>query len=96
MRTWKQNDVGEERNSRRHQQYLEASKYCQDYNPCPINYECQNKAPHLMDKCVNCPVPKAKHNHKVRSWMIRRENFAIEVTDETGEKFKELSRNLEG
>lgn len=95
MKSWKQNDVGVQHDSRRRQEYLEASNYCSDYFPCPINYECQNKAPHLYTKCANCPVPHAKHNHKVRSYMIRRENFGIEVTKETGEKFLQASRESE-
>jgi hypothetical protein len=68
----------------------EMSKGCALYEPCPLCYKCMVKASHLYIKCENCEVPFCGHNHKQRSYMIRRENFAIKVSDETAAKFEEL------
>jgi hypothetical protein len=80
--------------SNRLQMYREMSKGCSMYDPCPINYKCMNKASHLYVRCQECPVPHATHDHKARSWAIRRENYAITVTPETGQKFKELADSV--
>lgn len=84
--------VGIQHDSRRKHQYERLSKGCEMYAPCPINYQCMNKATHMYKRCEGCAVPHATHNHKARAWAIRRENFAIKVTPETGELFLELSR----
>lgn len=68
--------------------YKEMSNGCSMYEPCPINFKCMNKASHLYVRCQECPVPHATHDHKARSWAIRRENYGITVTDETGQKLK--------
>lgn len=89
---WQRTGVGARYDSRKKWLYKQMSKGCEMYEPCPINYKCMNKAPHLYLRCANCQVPHATHNYKARVWAIRRENFAIKVTPETGEKFLELSR----
>lgn len=89
---WQQTGVGVQHDSKRKHQYKEWSKGCEMYDPCPINYQCINKASHLYKRCEDCRVPHATHNHKARAWAIRRENFAITVTPETGAKFLELTR----
>ncbi len=71
--------------------FKEMSKGCSMYDPCPINFQCQNKASHLYVRCQECPIPHATHNHKARAWAIRRENYAITVTEETGKLFKETA-----
>jgi hypothetical protein len=77
--------------SKAKQAMQEASKGCLMYEPCPMCFKCMAKASHLYDQCQNCEVPFCGHNHKQRSFMIRRENFGIAVTKETGEKFLEAS-----
>lgn len=69
----------------------ELARGCAMYDPCPICYKCIAKASHLYRRCEECPVQFCGHNHKQRSYMIRRENFAITVTKETGEKFLQAS-----
>lgn len=66
------------------------SNGCSMYDPCPMCFKCMNRATHLYERCLNCPVQFCGHNHKQRSYMIRRDNFAIKVTKETGEKLKAL------
>jgi hypothetical protein len=80
----------------RKQQYKELSKGCSMYEPCPLCYKCMNKATHLYIRCETCPLEFCGHSHKHRSFMIRRENFGINVTDETGEEFKKLSEQADG
>jgi hypothetical protein len=92
---WQQNGVGAQNDSKRKQQYKEWSNGCEMYDPCPINYKCINKASHLYKRCEGCKVPHGTHNHKARAWAIKRENFAIKVTDETGEEFLKLSKEAE-
>lgn len=70
------------------------SKGCSMYDPCPICFKCMNKATHLYVRCGDCPVQFCGHNHKQRSYMIRRENFAISVSKKTYDKFKEASARL--
>lgn len=77
-------------NERRYEIW-ESSGFCDMYDPCPICYKCMVKASHLYKKCEECPVQFCAHNNFKRNLIIKRENFAIEVTPETGEKFKELS-----
>lgn len=69
---------------------LALSKGCSMYDACPICFNCINKAAHLYERCQSCEVPHDAHTHKHRSFLIRRENFAITVTPETGEKLKEF------
>lgn len=92
---WQKTGVVGQFDSKNKQLYREWAKGCSMYEPCPINYKCINKAPHLYKRCESCKVPHATHNHKARSWAIRRENFAITVSKETGEKLLELSKKLE-
>jgi hypothetical protein len=80
--------------SDRKQQYKELSKECSMYDPCPICFKCQNKATHLYKRCEECPLDFCGHNHKQRSFIIRRENFGITVTNETKEEFLKLSEKL--
>lgn len=81
--------------SRRKDELKAASKGCDMYDPCEINYRCKNRAVHLYVRCQTCPIQPSQHNHAARSWAIRRENFAIDVTEETGEEFTKLSKALE-
>jgi hypothetical protein len=74
--------------------FKEMSNGCTMYEPCPICFKCQNKASHLYIRCESCPLDFCGHNHKQRSLIIKRENFAVTVTDETGEEFLKLSENL--
>lgn len=76
------------------QKMKEAANGCSMYEPCPICFKCQNKATHLYVRCETCPVQFCGHNHKQRSFIIRRENFAITVTKETGEKLLAASEKL--
>ncbi|MCX7610345.1 MAG: hypothetical protein N2043_02000 [Ignavibacterium sp.] len=71
------------------------SGYCDMYDPCPICYKCMVKASHLYNKCEYCPVEFCAHDNKKRNLLISRENFAIDVTDETGKEFIKLSQSLE-
>jgi hypothetical protein len=75
--------VGESHGSRRKSDYIDMSKGCSMYDPCPITYKCMNKASHLYQRCIECPIPMATSNHKQRAFMIRRENFALTLTPET-------------
>lgn len=70
------------------------SNGCSMYEPCPICFKCMVKASHLYERCQNCPVEFCGHDHKKRSWAIRRENFAITVTPETGEKLRRLANKV--
>lgn len=72
----------------------EAANGCSMYEPCPICFKCQNKATHLYVRCEECPVQFCGHNHKQRSFIIRRENFAIKITDEAGKHFLEASERM--
>lgn len=72
----------------------EASNGCSMYEPCPICFKCQNKATHLYKRCEECPVQFCGHSHKHRSFIIRRENFGLKVTNETGQQFLDASENL--
>lgn len=74
-------------------QKLEMSKGCSMYDPCPICFNCMNKAAHLYVRCQNCEVPHDGHTHKNRTMLIRRENFAVTVTDETGKALVEFVEN---
>lgn len=65
------------------------SNNCSMYEPCPLCFKCMVKASHLYLKCENCPVPFCAHDHKKRSYMIRRENFAVTVSEETAQRLKE-------
>lgn len=67
------------------------SNGCSMYEPCPICFSCMVKATHLYERCANCPVAFCGHNHQKRAMMIRRENFAVTVSPETGEKLKALA-----
>ena len=68
------------------------AKTCIMYNPCPICHKCQNKASHLYVKCQTCKIPICTHKYKDREYMIRRNNFRIEVTDEVKKELKELGK----
>lgn len=61
----------------------ELSKGCSMYDPCPICFKCKNKASHLYIRCQGCAVQFCAHSHKQIAWAIRRENFAITVSDKT-------------
>lgn len=86
--------VGHDANRRKHE-FKILSNNCSMYDPCPICFKCMNKATHLYQKCNDCPLMHCAHNHKQRAWMIRRENFAIDVTKETGEAFKKAAEACE-
>lgn len=64
-------------------QRREEANGCDMYDPCPLCFKCMNKAVHLYAKCETCPVMHDAHTHKNRSWFIKRENFAIDVTEAT-------------
>lgn len=74
--------------SKKREMMLQLSKGCNMYDPCPICYNCMNKASHLYVRCQTCEVPHDAHTHKNRSFLIRRENFAIKLSRETEEKLK--------
>lgn len=63
---------------------------CSLYNPCPICDKCQNKASHLYVRCQSCQIPICTHKYGDRKFMIRRENFKIDVTDEVKDLLKEM------
>lgn len=65
---------------------------CSMYNPCAICYKCQNKASHLYVRCQSCKIPICTHKYKDREFMIKRDNFRIEVTDEVKQELKELGK----
>lgn len=73
----------------------ELSKGCAMYEPCPICFKCMNKASHLYLRCQNCEVQFCGHSHKQRSFMIRRENFAINVTNQVGEELLNASKRIQ-
>lgn len=83
--------VGVRHDSKQKEHYRQLSKGCEMYDPCPINYQCINKAAHLYQRCAGCEVPHAAHNHKARAWAIRRENFAITISDDVGEMLKDMT-----
>lgn len=64
---------------------------CEMYDPCPLCFKCMNKAAHLYARCATCPVEHDAHTHKNRSWFIKRENFAIDVTEATIKGIKETT-----
>lgn len=64
---------------------------CYLYNPCPICDKCQNKASHLYVKCQTCKIPICTHTYKDRKFMIRRDNFKLNVSKEVEEKIKRKS-----
>ena len=70
----------------------ELSNGCSMYEPCPLCFNCMVKATHLYDRCHHCPVQWCAHSHKQRAMMIRRENFSITVSPETGEALKALAQ----
>ena len=67
------------------------TKTCKMYNPCPICSKCLNKASHLYVKCQTCNIPICVHKHIDRKRMIKRDNFAIEVSKETMNKIEGLN-----
>lgn len=80
------------------QQYEDAAAKvgCENYDPCPICYKCRRKASHLYQMCALCEVHVCfRHTEKTREMFIRRENFAITVTDEVAEALKELARKVD-
>ena len=62
---------------------------CPRYDPCPICNKCLNKASHLYVKCAVCEIPICVHKYKDKEYMIRRNNFSINVSKETMEAIKE-------
>ena len=69
---------------------LKLSKGCSMYDPCPLCFNCINKAAHLYARCADCEVPHDAHTYKNRTMLIRRENFAITLSEESGKKLKEF------
>lgn len=69
---------------------LKQANGCPWYDPCPICYNCMNKASHLYARCASCQVPHDAHTHRHRSYMIRRENFRISLTPETQVALREF------
>lgn len=67
---------------------------CSMYEPCAICDKCLNKASHLYVRCQNCQIPICTHKHSDRVFMIRRENFTINVNKEVEERIKNLSKKL--
>lgn len=61
---------------------------CPRYDPCPICNKCLNKASHLYVKCAVCEIPICVHKYKDKEYMIRRDNFAINVSKDTMEEIK--------
>jgi hypothetical protein len=53
---------------------------CASFHQCPICYKCMGPAGAFV-KCDNCIAYKCHHTERDRELMIRRENFAITVTD---------------
>lgn len=77
--------------SRAQEKNKELSNGCSMYDPCPICFKCKVKASHLYQRCVECPVEFCGHSEKQRAMMIRRENFAITVTPETGRQLADMA-----
>jgi predicted amidophosphoribosyltransferase len=77
--------------SRKREEMLKRSKGCPNYKPCPLCYSCENKATHLYVECESCEVPWDHHNHTAKSYMIKRPNFAIRVSEEAKEQLRELA-----
>lgn len=69
------------------------SKTCQEYNPCPICHKCKNKASNMYIRCKNCTIPVCVHTYKDICNMIRRENFAVKVSNKTSQLLKEMIKN---
>ena len=65
---------------------------CPRYDPCPICNKCLNKASHLYVKCEVCQIPICVHKYKDRKYMIRRNNFKINVSKDTMNKIKEVEK----
>jgi hypothetical protein len=68
---------------------------CNLYNPCPICDKCQNKASHIYVRCQTCQIPMCTHKFNDRVFMIRRENFALEVGDLGKQELRELAKQYE-
>lgn len=67
---------------------------CKMYNPCPLCHKCLNKASHLYVRCQTCKIPICVHTHEDRARLLRRENFALTVTNETKKVIKELGDKI--
>lgn len=85
-------------NVKRNKDAFEESKTCFTkcvrYNPCPICDKCQNKASHLYVKCQTCDIPICVHKYKDRQFMIKRDNFKVNVSKETMEELIKLSEKF--
>lgn len=70
-------------------------KTCPRYNPCPICDKCMNKASHLYVSCQTCQIPICSHTYADREKMIKRENFAIPVDNDTFQVIEALAEEVE-
>lgn len=68
---------------------------CNLYNPCPICDKCQNKASHLYVRCQACNIPICVHKHSDRAYMIRRNNFKLNVCNETKAELERMASKYE-
>lgn len=68
---------------------------CALYNPCPICDKCQNKASHLYVRCQTCTIPICVHKYSDRAYLIRRDNFKLNVSDEAKVELERMASKYE-
>lgn len=68
---------------------------CSLYEPCPICNKCLHKASHLYVRCETCKIPICTHKYKDREFMIRRDNFKLNVPNEVKDALRELGNKYE-
>ena len=73
--------------------FYEQSEGCPMYEPCPICYKCQMKASHLYLQCQDCPLEFCGHDDKQRNLLIRKENFAIKLSEEAHQSIERAKEN---
>lgn len=64
---------------------------CKMYKPCPICDKCEVKASHLFERCAECTIPLCNHKHKDKVFMIRRENFRLNLDNQIIQELRKLS-----
>lgn len=68
---------------------------CSLYDPCPICDKCQTKASHLYVRCQTCQIPICVHKYSDRAYMIRRDNFKLNVSDEAKRQLMEMASRID-
>ena len=74
--------------------FLSYGESCNKYDPCPICYKCRVKGSHLYNKCDDCPIPICIHTNQNREWLIKRDNFSLQVGKELVDILKEREQQL--